>query len=177
MAGRTPERNSNSRRASGVLRASRGGGVRPARPVGSQKHSLFLSGSACRPSPPSGFAAGRQGRRFGEPHYSLSAQSSAKKHSPILRPVSASLRLRFRSATFSVARGNSCRIGRVPTGRICPLWRAGDGFFVGEQVFSRACGGQMAASTPILCSRALGNLVKTRKRILTISLLRRRRAI
>ena len=38
-----------------------------------------------------------------------------------------------------------CRIGRVPTGRICPLKRAGDGFLVQNPVFShvvlrsRAC--------------------------------------
>ena len=57
-----------------------------------------------------------RGRRFYESRYSLSAQSTP----PVLRPVSASLRLRFRSAT-AVARGNSCRIGQVPTGRICHL--------------------------------------------------------
>ncbi|WP_294594784.1 hypothetical protein, partial [uncultured Rikenella sp.] len=44
-----------------------------------------------------------------------------------------------------------------------PFKRAGDGFFAQERVCSRA----------ILCPRAWGNLVKTRKRILTISLLRR----
>ena len=32
-----------------------------------------------------------------------------------------------RGARFSVARGNSCRIGSPPIGRICPLTRAGDG--------------------------------------------------
>ena len=53
------------------------------------------------------------------------APNSSPKLAPVLRPVSASLRLRYRSAAFS---------------------------------------------------RALGNLVKTRKRILTISLCRRRRA-
>ncbi len=101
------------------------------------------------PTPPSGKAAGRQGRRFGEPQKHgqqldpnpspvlgparlenrLRFSSPKNKHSPthgpkqspVLRPVSASLRLRFRSATFTVARGNSCRIGRAPTGRICPL--------------------------------------------------------
>ena len=59
------------------------------------------------------------------------------KLAPILRPVSASLRLRWRRSALeswaclllNVARGNSYRIGRVPTGRICPLKRAGDGIF------------------------------------------------
>ena len=81
--------------------------------------------------PPSGFAAGRQGRRFGEPRYSLSVQAGrslrglkralrvaglpwggvrparlceSQEHSPKLAPVpcpvSASLRLRCRSATL-----------------------------------------------------------------------------
>ena len=66
------------------------------------------------PTPPSGKAAGRQGRRFGEPHYSLSAQSSAKKHSPILRPVSSSLRLRCRSAALSRALRDSSIFGSPP---------------------------------------------------------------
>ncbi len=56
-------------------------------------------------------------------------EQTRPKVRPVLRSVSASLRLRFRSATLAVARGNSCRIGRVPTGRICPLRRAGDGIF------------------------------------------------
>ena len=60
------------------------------------------------------------------------------KFAPVLRPVSASLRLRYRSAAFAVARGNSCRIGSPPTGRICHLKRAGDGIFVSGSNFFRA---------------------------------------
>ena len=119
-------------------------------------------GFGLSPTPPSGFAAGRQGRRplRSQEHRPFTAQgcrirprrappraakasplprtaiplgiallalapNSSPKLAPVLRPVSASLRLRYRSAAFS---------------------------------------------------RALGNLVKTRKRILTISLCRRRRA-
>ncbi len=60
-------------------------------------------------------------RRENRSRFSRLKNSRSPKQSPILRPVSASLRLRFRSAALVVARGNSCRIGRVPTGRICPL--------------------------------------------------------
>ncbi len=59
------------------------------------------------------------------------------RHGPKHYPVSASLRLRCRSAAFAVARGNSCRIGRVPTGRICPFKQAGDGVFAHHSFFAR----------------------------------------
>ncbi len=66
-----------------------------------------LRGSSSERPPAPLMRRSRRGRRFREPRYSLSAQSSAKKHSPthrpILRPVSASLRLRCRSAAFSRA--------------------------------------------------------------------------
>ena len=75
---------------------------------------------------------------------------SRPKLAPALRSVPASLRLRFRSAGaarhpkdgpvyfINVARGNSCRIGSPPTGRICPLKRAGDGFYArGSSFFAR----------------------------------------
>ena len=50
---------------------------------------------------------------------------------PRVRLTAAPLSLR----RISVARGNSCRIGRVPTGRICPLKRAGDRALRGIELF------------------------------------------
>ena len=71
---RPPERYSNSRRASGVLRTARGQAAGPRDPKSRRSKAYsppvyhhILSDSACRPTPLSGFAAGRQGRRFGEP--------------------------------------------------------------------------------------------------------------
>ncbi len=65
---------------------------RTARPVGSQElrhqHRPNQPSSACRPSPPSGFAAGRQGRRFlAESRYSLSSESKALSPSTNLAPI------------------------------------------------------------------------------------------
>ena len=96
-----------------------GGELRDSASRKSTAHLLIISvGFGLSPIPPSGKAAGRRGRRFREPRYSLSAQSSAKKHSPthrpILRPVSASLRLRFRSAAFSRALRDSFYFGSPP---------------------------------------------------------------
>ncbi len=73
-------------------------------------------------------------RRENRIRFSRPKNKHSPKLVPVLRPVSASLRLRCRSAT-AVARGNSCRIGRMPTGRICPLKRAGDGVFAQNRVF------------------------------------------
>ncbi len=53
--------------------------------------------------------ASLRGRRL-RPARLYESQEHSPKLAPVLRPVSASLRLRFRSAT-AVARGNSCRIG------------------------------------------------------------------
>ncbi len=82
-----------------------------------------------QPSPMLGLARRENRIRFSRPK-----NKHSPKLVPVLRPVSASLRLRCRSAT-AVARGNSCRIGRMPTGRICPLKRAGDGVFAQNRVF------------------------------------------
>ena len=99
-----------------------------ARPKAQPKTRPKSVGFGLSPTPPSGFAAGRQGQRFEEPRYSLSAYSSSppaessnelrrvavrrvrwrrtarlkepQKLGPKRRPVSASLRLRFRSAAF-----------------------------------------------------------------------------
>ncbi len=81
---------------------------------------------------------------------------------------------------FAVARSNSCRIGQVPTGRICHLKRAGDDFLT-ESIFSRkarvcptggycpragqaprARGGQWAASAQFIV-RAPGKSCPKRK--------------
>ena len=87
-----------SKRRYASLRCGR---LRPARPFGSQEHSMFLSGSGCALR---GWAEGparRENRnRFSRPK---------NEHAPGLRPVSASLRLRCRSAAFSRALGKSCQ--------------------------------------------------------------------
>ena len=49
-------------------------------------------------------------RRENRKRFSRPKNSRGPKHSPILRPVSASLRLRFRSAVFSRALGNLVKI-------------------------------------------------------------------
>ncbi len=139
------------------LRPYAGGGSGPRDPKGSQKLGPVLRpnsvGFGLR-APRVGRRPSAQARRFYEPQkhdqqlsptrrenrsrFSRPKNSRSPKHSPVLRPVSASLRLRFRSAgaarhakderVLTVARGNSCRIGQVPTDRICPFRRAGDGF-------------------------------------------------
>ena len=77
LAGRTPGRCRNSRRASGVLRASAAGGFGPRDPLGRKNSAtstaLFwfraaASGPGIKDAPP-------QARRFYEPHYSLSVQA------------------------------------------------------------------------------------------------------
>ncbi len=208
-----------------------------------QKHNLFARGPKLNKkhhpihSPLLGPA--RLENRF---RFSSLKNNRSPKFAPILRPVSASLRLRCRSATFS-SPAAILGISRAPAGRICPLRRAGDGFCV-RSSFSRALGNpvktcqqhfddfppkawraavlregtalgprgphvpwtgetyvSLRQPRPVLWpraggnliqtrntrlndflfqqsravelrSRALGNLVKTRKRILTISLLR-----
>ncbi len=89
----------------------------------------------------------RRGRRFKEPRYSLSAQFSA-------------LCLTHCSSAFAPPRFRRPR-------QFLPDWpntnRENMPFYAGGRRFLRA----------VLCSRAWGNLVKTRQRILTISLLRR----
>ncbi len=135
-------------------------GRRTARIKEPQKHdqelSPILSCSACRLGDKAGDPKGSQehcpsprhlprqnsrpilgpARRENRFRFSRLKNRHGPKLAPVLRPVSASLRLRCRSAAFSVARGNSCRIGRVPTGRICPLKRAGDGVFGRVDLFA-----------------------------------------
>ncbi len=97
----------------------------------------FLNGP--KPAGPTATSvAGLRGRRL-RPAPLCESQEHSPELVPKHCPVSTSLRLRFRSATFSVARGNSCRIGRAPTGRICPLKRAGDGVFAQNRVFRAPC--------------------------------------
>ncbi|WP_300601579.1 hypothetical protein, partial [uncultured Rikenella sp.] len=59
------------------------------------------------------------------------------KLAPILRPVSTSLRLRFRSATHAVARWDFISILLIAK-RVKSLFkRAGDGFFAHHSFFAR----------------------------------------
>ena len=87
------------------------------------ENAIDLAGRSLRGPKATSVAGLRCGRL--RPARPKGSQEHSPKLAPVLRPVSASLRLRLRSAA-AVARGNSCRIGRVPTGRICPLRRATD---------------------------------------------------
>ena len=150
-------------------------GVAPARATlraaNAQPNSSPKSlGFGLSPTPPSGFAAGRQGRRFGEPQKlgpfvlgfsgsppavsatspdelqsaawgggelrdPMGRRSSAQSTAPILRPVSASLRLRFRSAALFARLRDSFYI-RLTAKRVKSLFRrAGDGVFAHDRVF------------------------------------------
>ena len=77
-------------------------------------------------------------RRKNRSRVSRLKNNRSPKLAPVLRLVSASLRLRCRSATFS-SPAAILGISRAPAGRICPLRRAGDGFCV-RSSFSRALG-------------------------------------
>ena len=90
----------------------------------------------------------------------------SQKHGPKHCPVSASLRLRFRSATFPSPAGISSRFCSPQNERNPSLGGRETGFSRADRVFSHV----------VLCPRALGNLAKTHKRVLTISLFRPRRA-
>ncbi len=175
----------------------------------------------------------RRGRRFpAESRYSLSAQSTAQFSAPCpphcgsacAPPVPLGTQ-KMGVSTPKRRPRQFCRIGRVPTGRICPLKRAGAliGRFTGR-LYPRSLSARLgkscqnapahfddfppkawrasvrqegtalgprgphvpwtgnarafplAASTPVLCSRAGEILSKRTKCILTISLFRRRRA-
>ncbi len=125
---------------------------RTARLCESQEHGLFVFGRSQRrtnikaeaaskrrrASPPHPGAAGRPLTR--EPSYSLSPQIPARaqpKACPSSPPVSASLRLRFRSAA-AVARWDFILI-LLTAKRVKSLFkRAGDGFFMqGQSFFAR----------------------------------------
>ena len=60
--------------------------------------------------------------------FSRPKNSRSPKHSPVLRPVSASLRLRCRSAAFAVARWDFISILLTAKRVKSPFRRAGDGF-------------------------------------------------
>ncbi len=122
------------------------------RPLRSQEHSPFTvlrnSSSARPPRAAKASPSPRTAIPHGIALLALSPKPSQKqspKHAPVFRPVSASLRLRCRSATFSVARWDFISI-LLTAKRVKSLFtRADDGVFVSGQVFSRA----------VLCPRAL----------------------
>ncbi len=103
------------------------------------------------------------------------------KPGPVLRPVSASLRLRFRSAAFS--RACTIQLFRLTAEMIESLLKARRASVPQEGTALRPRGphvpwtGETAfrygSLYPVLCPRAWGNLVKTCQHILTISLFRR----
>ena len=67
-------------------------------------------------------------RRENRFRFSRPKNSRSPKHSPVLRPVSASLRLRCRSAAFAVARWDFISILLTAKRVKSPFRRAGDGF-------------------------------------------------
>ena len=111
--------------------------------------------------------------------FSSLKNSRSPKQSPTLRPVSASLRLRCRSA--GAARhpkdSQAYPYSRRPR-QFLPDWPSANRQNMPSlRGRARPQGVLMPASTPVLCSRAWGNLVKTCQHILTIPLFRRRRAL
>ncbi len=120
-----------------------------------QKHGQqFSLNRSPEPSPMLGST-----RRENRKRFSRLKNRHCPKLAPILRPVSASLRLRFRSATFfaRLARGSSFE----PDGTALRGRRPGDPGGTERYCVS------LNRLSPILCARAWGNLVKTRQRILT----------
>ena len=95
--------------------------------------------------------------------------ASSPKHCPVF----ASLRLRWRSAAFAVARGDFISILLTAKRAKSLFKRAGDGRASNRTELQS---GRPKSSFRSL-SRAWGNLVKMCRHILTISLFRRRRAV
>ena len=93
-------------------------------------------------------------------------EQHSPKQNPVLRPVSASLRLRYRSAAFSRALRDSSIFGYRRNSRIASLGGARGCFEVIK-----------VASTSVLCPRAGGNLIQTRNTRLNDFLLQRSRAV
>ena len=180
----------------------RGGRLRPAQPYGSQEHCQFVFGRSQRrtnikaeaaskrrcASPPHPGAAGRPLTR--EPSYSLSPQIPARAQ-PKACPSSPP-RVRLTAAPLSLRRVFA-RLARFIHIRLPPkslnrfFRRGARGYFEVIKAARRGAnasagrahpsGDLMAASTPVLCPRAGGNLIQTHHTRLNDFLLQQSRAV
>ena len=109
---------------------------RTAIPLGIALFALSSSGRSLRGPKRASRVAGLRGGRL-RPARLYEPQEHSPKLAPVLRPVSASLRLRFRSATFAVARWDFISI-LLTAKRVKSLFtRAGDRTLRGSSFFAR----------------------------------------
>ena len=120
--------------------ARRPGGSTNRKNTASIHHPTFCEVRPRRASPAPLWRRCARGRRPKD----RTAQSTAQFFAPcqphcgsaVAPPVPLGTR-KLDVSTPKLARGNSCRIGQVPTGRICPFKRAGDEFLREVHFFAR----------------------------------------